>query len=133
MVPASGSQAKQAQQLRLPFSTCQTNGDRRRQLGRKGQWRHPPGEAGFGVGKKVQRGEQREAVQPIMTSSQRVLPASSLHPGVPEQMQWSPWLVNYSVSREGPQVLSLGTARAENSMLELMAPSPLKPTNGSGG
>lgn len=75
----------------------------------------------------------KEAVQPIMTSSQCILPASSLHPGAPEQIQWSPWLTNYSISREGPQVLSLGTARAENPMLELMAPSPLKPINRSGG
>lgn len=68
-----------------------------------------------------------------MTSSRCFLPASFLRPGAPEQIQWSPWLANYSVSREGLQVLSWGTARAENPTLELMAPSPLKPINRSGG
>lgn len=68
----------------------------------------------------------------MLTSIQCILPASPLRPGVPKQTQWSPWLANYSASREGPQVLSLGIARAENPMPELTAPSPYRSINGSG-
>lgn len=70
--------------------------------------------------------------KPMLTRTHCILPAISLHPGGPKQVQWSPWLANYYVSREGPQILALGVVMAENSQSELTAPSPHRPINGSG-